>query len=140
MDHIFDNGYTYHAIELFSRLMLKTENGRFITSLITNLKILNSFCKDLLKSSRFHLILLGKKEQKSHYKPITKDAQNRSVFYISVCYIQSMLLLDSVPNIQKQRRPNWMWNNKRFISNTNKHFTKLRVRERRVDITTRRLI
>lgn len=27
MDHIFDNGYTDHVIELFSELIVKTENG-----------------------------------------------------------------------------------------------------------------
>lgn len=35
---------------------------RLISSLIAHLNIKNSFCKDRLKSIRFHLILLGKKK------------------------------------------------------------------------------
>lgn len=45
--------------------------GRLIPSLIASLNIKNIFCKDLLKSIRFHLILISQKEQKSHYKHIT---------------------------------------------------------------------
>lgn len=45
--------------------------GRLSPSLTDNLNIKDIFCKDLLKSIRFYLILIGQKEQKSHYKHIT---------------------------------------------------------------------
>ena len=39
MDHIFDNGYIDHVIELFSGLILKTENGEINSRFDSQLKI-----------------------------------------------------------------------------------------------------
>lgn len=59
--------------------------GRLIPPLIAHLNIKNIFCKDLLKSIRFHLILISKREQKSHYKHITiKVLRTIQFFHTSV--------------------------------------------------------
>lgn len=38
MDHIFDKGYTDHVLELFSGLILKTENGEINSLFDSQLK------------------------------------------------------------------------------------------------------
>lgn len=78
--------------------------GRLIPSLIASLNIKNIFCKDLLKSIRFHLILISQKEQKSHYKHITIKYSEPFNFFThqGFFYIQSMLLLTLCQNNENQ--------------------------------------